>query len=103
MTLLELRDLLLTITCEVYHYHAHKQTDSYIVWAEYGTNILNADSEVREKAFKVQVDLFTKTEFDSKVEEIGALLDRDNISYSYDVDYEKDTEYIHHIWDCEVA
>lgn len=103
MTLHELRDKLLTISPNVYHYHAHQQPDSYIVWAEYGDKRLSADSEFEEKAFRVQVDFFTKTEFDSKVAQIDTLLDRDDISYEYLVDHEEDTGYIHHIWDCEVV
>ncbi|HBV86885.1 MAG TPA: hypothetical protein DEF42_09610 [Desulfosporosinus sp.] len=103
MTLLELRDLLLTVGVPVYHYHASKQTESYIVWSEFGTKKLNSDSQMKEKVIKVQVDLFTKTEFDPNVEEIDSVLDSDDISFDYQVDYEEDAGYIHHIWDCEVA
>ncbi len=103
MTLLELRDLLLTVGVPVFHYHASQQTESYIVWNEFGRKGLSADSQIQEKAIKVQVDYFTKTEFDSTVEEIDSLLDSDDISFEYQVDYEEDTGYIHHIWDGEVA
>ncbi|WP_041274641.1 hypothetical protein [Desulforamulus reducens] len=103
MSLVNLRDLLLTVTPNVYHYHAHKKHDSYIVWSEYGTQGLNADSEIQEISWRVQVDFFTKTEFDPNVEKISSLLDREDISFSYLVDYEQDTGYVHHIWDCEVA
>jgi len=103
MTLNELRDLLLTVGPPVSHYHAHKQPDSYIVWAEYGRHKLIADNQTIASAVQVQVDYFTKTELDPNVEKITALLDTDEISFSYLVDYEKDTGYIHHIWDCEVS
>jgi hypothetical protein len=104
MTLFDLRDLLLTVGPPVYHYHAHQQPDSYIVWAEYGGSKLGADSRGQEKAARVQVDLFTRTEFDSNVETITALLDQDDIAASEPLtDYEPDTGYIHHIWDCNVA
>lgn len=103
MTLLELRDLLLTVGPPVSHYHARKQPDSYIVWAEYGANGQGADSENAEKAFRVQVDYFTRTESDPNVEAITTLLDSDEISFNYLVDYERDTGYIHHFWDGTVS
>lgn len=103
MTLLELKDLLLTVGPPVSHYHAHHQPDSYIVWSEYGGHNRTADNSIGERALRVQVDLFTRTEFDPDVETISALLDRDDISCDYHADYEKETSYIHHIWDCEVA
>lgn len=103
MTLLELKNLLLTVGPPVSHYHAHHQPDSYIVWAEYGGHNRTADNSIGERALRVQIDLFTRTEFDPDVEKINTLLDRDDISYEYLVDHEEDTGYIHHIWDAEVA
>lgn len=103
MTLDELKDLLLTVGPPVSHYHAHKQPASYIVWAEYGAHDICADNALRERAWRVQVDLFTRAEDDPNRDKIQALLDRDEIAYSYLIDYEQDTGYIHHIWDCTVA
>lgn len=103
MTLDDLKNLLLTVTPNTYHYAAFEKPDQYIVWAEYGANPLSADSRYPEKAFKLQVDYFTKMEFDPNVAKIEAVLDTDEISYDCLVDYEDDTGYIHHIWDCEVA
>jgi hypothetical protein len=103
MTLLEFRDLLLTIGVSVYHYSAHQDQGNYIVWAEYGDKAMTADNRREERALCVQVDLFTKIEFDPTVDEINSALNRDDISFEYLCDYEQDTGYIHHIWDCEVA
>lgn len=103
MTLHELKDLLLEVDLPVHHYFAAKQTDNYIVWAEYGLNQLSSDNEYDDGAFRVQIDLFTKIEFDPKVKELRKLLDRDDIAFSYLVDHEEDTGYIHHIFDCEVV
>ena len=48
------------------------------------------------------MDRFTKTEDESLAESIRrALEERDNIAVDYRVDYEQDTGYIHHIFDCE--
>ncbi len=103
MNLHELKNLLLTVGPPVSHYHAHQQPDKYIVWAEYGTDEQVADNEDAEKSFRVQVDYFTKTEFDPNVETIGSLLDTNESKFSYLVDFETDTGYIHHIWDGWVA
>lgn len=103
MTLHELKNLLLTVGPPVFHYGAHQQPASYIVWSEYGANTQGADSRIAEQAYRVQVDYFTRTEFDANVETITALLDVDEISFRYLVDFEKDTGYIHHIWDCVVS
>lgn len=103
MKLDDLKNALLTVTPNTYHYEAFQKPDQYIVWAEYGTKNLSADSRFGEKIFRVQVDYFTKTEFDPNVEKIEAVLDTDEISFDYLVDHEEDTGYIHHIWDCNVA
>lgn len=102
MTLQEFRDILLTADSGALHYKSMKNTN-YTVWAEYGEKSLNADNRREDKAWKIQVDRFTKIEYDPIADLIGAALDRDDISFSYLCDYEKDTGYIHHIWDCEVA
>lgn len=103
MTLHELKALLLTVGPPVYHYHAHQQPSSYIVWAEYGSKNLSADSEYEDKVYRVQVDYFTKAEFDPRADTITSLLNKDEVSFNYLVDYEDDTGYIHHIFDLEVV
>lgn len=102
MTLQEFRNILLTADPQAVHYKSMKK-DNYTRWQEYGDNALTADSVRKEKAWKIQVDRFTKVEYDLIVNQISSVLDRDDISYDYHVDYESDTGYIHHIWDCEVV
>ncbi len=103
MSLNELKNALLTVGVPVSHYYAVQQPNKYIVWAEYGANDINADNALIERAWRVQVDYFTKTEFDSNADKITELLNCNEIAFEYQVDYEEDTGYIHHIWDCEVA
>ena len=69
MKLSDLRDLLLTIEVPVFHYHASKQPDKYIVWAEdtEGTSI-SANNKKINQSIQGTIDYFTKTEFDPNVD-----------------------------------
>lgn len=104
MTLRDVRDALIAICPETFHNKAYKQTDSYIVWREFGENTMPADDEVEETAARIAVDYFTKTEYDDTcatirkaLEEIGAAVDDARI------DYEDDTGYTHYSMVCEVV
>ena len=101
MNLLEFRDMLLTVDLKLAHYES-KQKDNYTVWAEYGDSQLKADDTAKEHVLKIQIDRFTKIEYDPMADAITQLLDDNDIVYEYLVDFEKDTGYIHHVWDCEV-
>lgn len=96
MTLQQFRDILLTADPQASHYKS-MQTPNYTVWREYGK------TRIPEQAWKVQVDRYTKVEYDPIVALITTTLNIDDISFSYLVDFESDTGYIHHIWDCTVA
>lgn len=102
MTLQEFRDLLLTADPQAVHYKSMKNVN-YTRWQEFRDKALIADSVRKEKVWKIQVDRFTKDEYDPVVDLINSALDRDDISYEYLVDFEPETSYIHHIWDCEVV
>lgn len=95
-------DLLLTADPDCTRYGGNRK-GNYTVWREYGRNTLPADNHSADRAMKVQVDRFTKLEDDPVAKAITSLLDsRDEVAFQYMVDYEPDTGYIHHIWDCEV-
>lgn len=56
----ELRDALLAVTPEVYHFHAHKPASKYIVWAEDGAgDTVFANGGMQNQAITGTVDLFT--------------------------------------------
>lgn len=101
MLLREFRDLLLGVDSKASHYES-KQKGNYTVWAEYGQNILKADDAVAESADKIQIDRFTKIEYDPVADAIKTMLNEQCIVFEYHVDYEEVTGYIHHIYDCEV-
>lgn len=96
------KGLLLTADADAKHYESKLQ-GNYTVWAEHEPLILRGDNTTAERAWKVQIDRFTKAEDDSIAAAITAMLDTNDIAYSGPlVDYEQDTGYIHHIWNCEV-
>ena len=96
MTLQEFRDILLAADPQASHYKS-MQTPNYTVWREFGKRA------IPEQTWKIQVDRYTKIEYDPVVALITTALNIDDIAYEYLCDFEKDTGYIHHIWDCEVA
>lgn len=102
MTLDDFKNLLLTADPEVTRYE-HTGIGNYTTWREYGTKPLGANNRRGEVIYRVQVDRFTKLGDDTVVATITTALDgSDNIAFQYLVDYEVQTGYIHHIWDCEV-
>lgn len=107
MTLLDIRDMHLTITDNAFHYHADNsdnELDQYIVWAEDG----QAKSEFANDIMDIQVitgttDYFTKEEFDPNFNLIQKAFNDFNLSWELNsIQYEEDTKYIHYEWVWEV-
>ena len=104
MTLQEWKALLLKAGPPVSHYQPKKQVGRYIVWTEYGGRRILSDDREDSRIQKIQVDLFTKTEYDPAFRALYSLLDKaEDIAFPHPLtDFESDTGYIHHIFDCEV-
>lgn len=103
MTIQEIKDILTAVDPDVQRYeHDRAGTgEAYTVWEEITPVGFYGDGQ-EQGTIHFQVDRFTKTEDEILAESIcRALEDRDNIAVDYRVDYEKDTGYIHHIFDCE--
>ena len=100
-----IRDILLSVTEDVFHYEALKKPDKYIVWAEdLEGNSLHTDNKKKIPVIQGSVDYFTKQEFDSKVDEIQKALSDAGISfYLNSSQYEEETGYIHYDWIFEVS
>ena len=65
MKLSDIRDALLEIIPDVFHYEAWAKPDKYIVWAEdTEADSLNADDRKEEQVLQGTIDYFTKTEYD---------------------------------------
>lgn len=102
MTLAEIQEFVVSVDPNAGHYEsAYRDKKAYTVWFEKSTlNILGDNKHVGGLRF--QIDRFTKTEADTIALAMeNALENRDDISYEHLTDYEPDTGYIHHIFDCE--
>ena len=104
MTLAEIKAFLVTVDSTIERYESSKtDAEAYTVWYEVNPKTAFADGQ-HQDVTKFQVDRFTKTEDDATAAAIFTALDeRDDISFDYLVDYESDTGYIHHIFDCEAC
>lgn len=92
----------LSVTDAVSHYRRLK-SDRYFVWAEDGTNDLEADDLHTERAITGTTDLYTKIENDPWREAIEEAFEQYGIVwYQNSVQYEEETGYIHTEWVWEV-
>lgn len=77
--------------------------DAYTVFSDYHTNILYADGRPAGLLNMIQVDYYTKAEDDPlALRFLRAFAENDEIACDYQKDFESDSRYIHHIFDCEV-
>lgn len=98
-----IRDALLTVSKDVYHFEALKKKDKYIVWAEDGEGNSGHVDNKKNQVIQGTIDYFTKDDADPVVEEIQEALELYEISYKLNsVQYEDETEYIHYEWIWEV-
>lgn len=101
MTLAEIKALVLSADPNAQHYDSAKKGIAYTVWREYGTLPFTADGQ-HQGGVRFQIDRFTKSEDDDIAAVIfGVLEQSDRVAFGYQVDFEPDTRYIHHIYDCE--
>ena len=99
------KEALLEVSEDVYHYEAHKKKDRYIVWAEDGEgSSVEADNRKANQSIQGTIDLYTRQDGDPLKEKIQEALNRKRISfYLNSVTYEEETEYIHYEWIWEVG
>lgn len=96
----KLINALLTVTNNVGHYEAFKETDQYIVWAEDGQGAsLYADGVMKNQSVTGTVDYFTSVEGDENYNKIQDALKNAEIPFKLNsIQYEEDTGYIHYEW-----
>lgn len=85
----------------VYHYLRPKLSAPYCVWQEDSENdALQSDNHKDEQSIYGSVDYFTKEEYDAMADAIQeALNNTEGVYWTYNsVQYEEDTELIHHEW-----
>ena len=100
MKLSDIRDALLQVLPDVFHYEAWAKPDKYIVWAEdTEADSLNADDKKEEQVLQGTIDYFTKTEYDPNFKLIQAKLNSIEIGWRLNsIQHEQDTGYIHYEW-----
>ena len=101
MTRAEIRAALIAVDPHIRHYRSMSSSGNYTYWEE--THLLNliADNHHAE-GWAFVVHRFTRDENDAIADALLAALDADDrITVQYNVDHERDTGYIHHIYDCE--
>ena len=80
------------------------KSDRSFVWQEDGSHDLPGDNGHGETAVTGTTDLFTKSEFDPWVEQLGESFSVHGISWTLNsVQYEADTGFIHYEWVWEVS
>lgn len=99
------RDTLLTVTKDVYHYEKTSIEERYIVWQEDSEgDSLHADDKHEITVFSGTIDLYTKLEYDPWIQEIQKALDNAEIACHIEsIQYEEETKFIHYEWRFEVA
>lgn len=89
----------------VYHYWRPKMEPPYCVWQEDAEGSdLTADNHKREQSITGSIEYFTQMEYDPVVDRIQQTLsETENVSWSLQmVQYENETNIIHHSWDFRV-
>lgn len=101
----KVRDALLKVSSNVWHYEAMGKTDKYIVWAEdMEGGSVHGDGKKLEQAIQGTIDYFTKEEGDPTVDRIQEALNGASIPFELSsVQYEEETGFIHYEWIWEVA
>ena len=101
MTLTDIRDLLVSVDPDIKHYFTDSDAPAFSYWEE--TRRLPMFSDDRhEQAWRFYVHRYTKAENDVMASQLFDTLDQDpRIAFQYIVDFDTDSGYIHHIYDCE--
>lgn len=98
----DLRDVLLKVTSNTYHYYTLDATAPYIIWAEDGENeSFDADNHKEEQVIHGSIHYYTQTEFDSTVDTIQTKLNTlEPLAWKLVmIEYEEDTNLIHYEWE----
>ena len=101
MTLEDIRQLVVSVDQNARHYHSMSGEDAYTYWEE--TQLLPFTSDDRhDEAWRFYVHRYTKNESDTLAASLFTALDTDpRVTVIYTTDYETDSGYIHHIYQCE--
>lgn len=101
----KVKNALLEVTREVYHYESGTKGERYIVYSEdVEASGLHGDNRKLSQAIQGTIDLFTKIENDEWAAGIQDTMQRNRIAFRLgSVEYEDETQYIHYQWIFEVS
>lgn len=100
MTVREIQALVASVDPAARHYRNTKDGSNYTVWMEYMRTGLTGD-DVHDTGWQFEVDRYTKQEYDPVAEAMETALKEDpRVAFTYNVEYEQDTGYIRHMFDC---
>lgn len=102
MTLGDIRALLVQADPGCRHYFSAEEQEDYTYWQE-GVRLPFTADDTHLEAWAFTVHRFTRSEYDPTVSRITGTLDacpEVAVRYQGGV-FERETGYIHHIWDCE--
>lgn len=103
MTLGDIRTLLVSVDPDVRHYFSAGTDSDYTYWEETQCLPYTADdSHSCVEGWRFYVHRFTRSEFDPVARRLFEALDTDpRTAVIHRVDAERETGYIHHIFECE--
>lgn len=104
MTLSEIKALLVSADPNIKHYFSNESSEAYSFWEE--TRRLGFTAEdnhpVSDQAWRFYVHRYTKIEGDPVAAVIFETLDHDpRTTVRWIVDFDNESGYIHHIYECE--
>lgn len=101
MTLSDIRELLVSVDPEIRHYHSTSDAEAYTYWQETQRLPVMADDE-HEEAWRFYVHRYTRVEDDEIANRLFEALDQcEDTTVRHLVDYDSESGYIHHIYECE--
>ena len=101
MTLQEIKDLLIRVDPTIKHYFTTDKNKDYTYWEETRRLPFIADDQ-HEDAWRFYVHRYTRSEFDQIAAQLFSALDADpRVAVSHATDYDPESGYIHHIFECE--
>lgn len=90
--------------CPTYHYESDSEEYPRQVYAEYAVNYDYASNEVYEKKVSINLNYYSKDEFDSSERKLELILmTSENITFNKEVDFDRETKVINTFYDVEIT
>lgn len=103
MTTAEIKTIIVAVDPTAKRYRTSKEGEAFTVWGEY-RRIMPEGAPVKDFGWAFEVDRYVRDDIedDSVAQALeAAFSENDRISFTYEVDYDKNAGYVRHIFDCE--